>query len=397
MRAAVNEQNSIWNDKAPYALSALVGIDAFNRPALFLTAMDVVAIRKRELKGAGCDLIGAFPIARCELYIVSAHRIEKRFAPLISPYRKQRRNMRGRGAKKRIGDDRLAMKTRVSVGQYGRRVPGGALGNDQHAGPGGEAGPITLRVAEPIRNPFGARRAIGCQHALLPEHLCADRLVGPVHIGLRIRFLTNQPIHDPGTLGFLRVIDRPHADAGITLEILEYRLREDLVLADVDHHYVVTVTKGRPDSGRSRRQYDQKQQDRHTPIHASSAINSLGNAPWRAILPRLQDTGRPGRRLFLVTAVARIRNLQCIALRRRDEAEGVGAHVHVPEGLLDLGHVAGNALVTGTVRFVMRVRFDCRCVRTNRRIRAMAVEADVLGRLPQDRIVLGAMHIVTAE
>ena len=86
---------------------------------------------------------------------------------------------------------------------------------------------------------------------------------------------------------------------------------------------------------------------------AETKLDSLGNAPGRAILPCLQDVGRPRRGLILVAQVARIRNLQCFALRRRDKAEGVGAHVYVVDRLRDFRHVAGNTLVAGAARLVM--------------------------------------------
>ena len=95
--------------------------------------------------------------------------------------------------------------------------------------------------------------------------------------------------------------------------------------------------------------------------------------------------------------VARIRNLQCVALCRCDEAERVGAHVHVRDRLLNLGHVARDALAAGAAGLVVGVRFDRGRVRTVLCIGSVAVETDVLGRLPQNRVVLRAMHVVAAE
>jgi hypothetical protein len=42
-------------------------------------------------------------------------------------------------------------------------------------------------------------------------------------------------------------------------------------------------------------------------------------------------------------------------LRGRNELEGVGTYVHIGDRLLDLGHVARNALAAGAVRAMMRV------------------------------------------
>ena len=39
--------------------------------------------------------------------------------------------------------------------------------------------------------------------------------------------------------------------------------------------------------------------------------------------------------------------------------KGMAAHVHVRDRLLDLWHVAGNAIVALTTYFVMRVLLDC--------------------------------------
>jgi hypothetical protein len=67
---------------------------------------------------------------------------------------------------------------------------------------------------------------------LLAQHLGTNRLVGPVHVGLRIRLLGDQPVHDSCALGFFSIINRSNARSGVTLKILEYRFRKDLVLAD---------------------------------------------------------------------------------------------------------------------------------------------------------------------
>jgi hypothetical protein len=51
---------------------------------------------------------------------------------------------------------------------------------------------------------------------------------------LRIVLFGDEPVHGAGALGFLGIVDRAHLDAGFLLEILEDRLREDLVVTDID-------------------------------------------------------------------------------------------------------------------------------------------------------------------
>ena len=73
--------------------------------------------------------------------------------------------------------------------------------------------------------------------------------------------------------------------------------------------------------------------------------------------------------------VAGVRNLQSVGHRRSDEMEGVAPHVHVGDGLLDLRHVASDALTAFASDLVMRMLFDSRCARAVRRIRAVTIEA----------------------
>ena len=72
--------------------------------------------------------------------------------------------------------------------------------------------------------------------------------------------------------------------------------------------------------------------------------------------------------------IAGIRNLQGISRRWSDKMKSVAPHVHVGDCLLDLWHVAGDALAALASRLVMGVFFDRRCVRAIGRTRAMAIE-----------------------
>ena len=73
--------------------------------------------------------------------------------------------------------------------------------------------------------------------------------------------------------------------------------------------------------------------------------------------------------------VAGVRNLQSVSRCRSDEVKRVAPHVHVAYRLLDLRHVASDALVALATCFVMRVLLDRWRMRAIRRIRAVAIEA----------------------
>jgi hypothetical protein len=74
-------------------------------------------------------------------------------------------------------------------------------------------------------------------------------------------------------------------------------------------------------------------------------------------------------------------NLEVIRHLRRDERERMAANIDVGNGLFDLRHVAGDAIAAGTPTRVVRVRLDGRRVRSIRRGRIVAAEADVASRL----------------
>ena len=73
-------------------------------------------------------------------------------------------------------------------------------------------------------------------------------------------------------------------------------------------------------------------------------------------------------------SIAGIRNLQSVSRCRSDEVKRVAPHVHVGDRLLDLWHVAGDALAALATYFVMRVLLYCGRVRTVRRVRAVTIE-----------------------
>ena len=73
--------------------------------------------------------------------------------------------------------------------------------------------------------------------------------------------------------------------------------------------------------------------------------------------------------------IAGVGNLESVGHCRSGEMKVVAPHVHVGDGLLDLRHVASNALTAFASDFVMRMLLDGRCARAVRRIRAVAIEA----------------------
>lgn len=73
--------------------------------------------------------------------------------------------------------------------------------------------------------------------------------------------------------------------------------------------------------------------------------------------------------------IAGIRNFQSVGGCRSDETKGVTAHVHVGYRLLDLRHMAGNALIALAACFVVCVLLYGRRVGAVRRVRAVTIEA----------------------
>ena len=73
--------------------------------------------------------------------------------------------------------------------------------------------------------------------------------------------------------------------------------------------------------------------------------------------------------------IAGVRNLQSVSRCRSDEVKRVAPHVYVGDRLLDLRHVASDALVALTTCFVVRVLLDRWSSRAIRRICAVTIEA----------------------
>src|SRR5262249_15298558 len=120
------------------------------------------------------------------------------------------------------------------------------------------------------------------------------------------------------------------------------------------------------------------------------------DAPGREFRPAAESLGRPGVRLVLVAARARVRYLHGFGHRRRDEPERVAAHHDVADGLLDRRHVAADAFVARRPGAVMRVLLDARRVRAVRRLWTVARQAHLGGGPYEIRIVPSPMDVMAA-
>jgi hypothetical protein len=119
--------------------------------------------------------------------------------------------------------------------------------------------------------------------------------------------------------------------------------------------------------------------------------------PWRPILPMQQSVSGPRGRLVRMADITSVRNFEAVGPLRIDEVEGMAAYVHVRERLLDLGHMAGDALTARAAGGVMCVLLDRRGMRTVLRVRPMTGHAYAAARFPQHGVILRAVRIVTVE
>ena len=71
-----------------------------------------------------------------------------------------------------------------------------------------------------------------------------------------------------------------------------------------------------------------------------------GNPPRRELRPILEGVLGPLGRLVRVTRIAGVRNFERFGRFRRNELERVAADVDIRDGLLDLWHVAADALIS---------------------------------------------------
>jgi hypothetical protein len=94
---------------------------------------------------------------------------------------------------------------------------------------------------------------------LLSQDLGADRLIGPIDVGLRIVFLGNEPVHCSCAFRFLRIVNRSYPYPCLLLEVSEDGFRKDFVMADVydDTLCLVRGMEAPPSGGRDASENEQ--------------------------------------------------------------------------------------------------------------------------------------------
>ena len=94
-----------------------------------------------------------------------------------------------------------------------------------------------------------------------------------------------------------------------------------------------------------------------------TSVVLVPDSPGGELAPRLQIVCCPAGRLIFVARRAGIRNLEQVRACGRDEFEGVAPDVDIGYRLLDLWHVAANALISGGASLMMRVLLNGGSVR----------------------------------
>ena len=105
----------------------------------------------------------------------------------------------------------------------------------------------------------------------------------------------------------------------------------------------------------------------------------------------------PGCSLIGMARSAWVGNFIFFRHARRDEAKGVGVDFDVRDRSLNLRHVACNALASGAAGFVMSVLFECCGTRSAWGQRTVAIQTDFVRWFSQQRVVAGAMRVVTTK
>ncbi len=92
-----------------------------------------------------------------------------------------------------------------------------------------------------------------------------------------------------------------------------------------------------------------------------------------------------------------IRDFVLVRYSRVDEGKRMRPHFNICEGRLDLRHVARHALAPGRAVFVMRVLLQSSGSRPVERHRTVAIQAQLVGRPSQLRVVLCAVYVVATK
>lgn len=121
---------------------------------------------------------------------------------------------------------------------------------------------------------------------------------------------------------------------------------------------------------------------KETVSRSNSLQTSLFEAPGGALGPAGHGLGSPGSGLAGVTLRAGIGNFVFVGQGWSDEAESVGPDESFGDAFgFDFGHVAGDALASGAVGFVMGMLLKGSGAGTVGRKRAVAIQAELVGGL----------------
>ena len=128
-----------------------------------------------------------------------------------------------------------------------------------------------------------------------------------------------------------------------------------------------------------------------------SDLLSFHHAPGGAIRPRFQRSGCPLGQFVGVAEVTGIGNLEGLCFARGDKAEGVAADVLIGDRLLDLRHMASDALAAGAAWLMMSVLFEGCGVGSDLRVRTMAIETKRVAGFAHHGNVVAAMRVMAAK
>ena len=95
-----------------------------------------------------------------------------------------------------------------------------------------------------------------------------------------------------------------------------------------------------------------------------------------------------------VACVGHIRSLGHIGI---DKTERMAANIHIAEGCCDLRHMAFDALASSTPGRVVSVSLESRVMRSVGRTWTVAIQAQHIRRLAQERIVVGPVRIMARK
>jgi len=98
-----------------------------------------------------------------------------------------------------------------------------------------------------------------------------------------------------------------------------------------------------------------------------------------------------------VTAGTRIRDLELVGHRRRDERERMTADVHVRDRLLDFRHVTRHAVAPCAAARMVGMVLERRGMWSVWRRRAVAGQADITRWLDQQRVIRSPVRVVATE